>query len=184
MDGQEGASLCVRLVLSALFLLAAAGKLRYPGRFARGLREYRILPHRHVTWAVYVIPALEVLAAALLLGSFPHLIAGLAAFLLLMAFTSAMIWTLIQHNSAKCHCLGVGSDISPILVARNVPLLCCAGFVTLFANDQSSLTALPTSTGFGDLILLGLIVGASIATFVFWGKLNWLLAMSSGGYRV
>lgn len=58
-----------RLILSAIFALAAAGGLEHPKTFMRSVADYQILPSGLVPLAAATIPGVEMLAALVLLAA-------------------------------------------------------------------------------------------------------------------
>jgi uncharacterized membrane protein YphA (DoxX/SURF4 family) len=108
--------LSARFVIGAIFLLAAIDKITAPGAFAEAVRSYQLLPASLSLPFAYVVPWLELLAAAYLLSGFLARIgAGLAGLMLVMflfALGHAMLTGNVHH---ACGCFGQGANANPVL---------------------------------------------------------------------
>jgi uncharacterized membrane protein YphA (DoxX/SURF4 family) len=115
-----------RLVLAAVFAMAAFAKLRALDEFVGVLHNYRILPEFLVRPVAYALPPLEaVIAAALLLGPTRSAAAAAAAALLAL-FALAMAVNLARGRvEIDCGCFAatLRQRISWALVGRNVLLI-------------------------------------------------------------
>jgi uncharacterized membrane protein YphA (DoxX/SURF4 family) len=139
------------LVLAALFVAAAAGKLARPAMTAAGFRALGI-PAPGL--AVRVVPLAE-LVVAVLLGSVPRA-GGLAALALLAAFTAVLVRALRVGIRAPCRCFGGVREVplSGADVLRNA-MLAVLAVAALGAGDPR----VPSAAAFG---LVGAVVGAGI----------------------
>lgn len=121
--------ICVvaRLVLAIVFAHAAATKLRDPGRFAAALAGYRLLPDRLIGPIAWTLPALEALAALLLLAPGAEWAGAGLTLALLAVVTGAVIVNLARgRREIDCGCGGAeGQHLSGGLVARNLVLALC-----------------------------------------------------------
>ena len=131
--------LAARLVLAAVFLWAAWGKIADPEAFALAVYRYRILPAWAVNAFALWLPWIEVLAAlALLLPNRRAAAAGAAlAAGMLAAFTAAYAAALARGLSIACGCFTLRADAAAggwTTLARNAGLflLAAAAFAEAF----------------------------------------------------
>jgi len=116
-----------RLVLSVIFIWAAAGKIVDPQAFARALWNYRLLPEAFVPMVAVALPLFEALAALAILAPPFQKGASMALAGLLAVFTFGLASALIRGLDVDCGCFGEGSShVSPILLVRNVGLMALA----------------------------------------------------------
>jgi hypothetical protein len=117
--------LACQLVLAAVLLAAATGKILRTDEFLAALTSSRI-PRPLVRPVAFLVPALEICLSAALLLSTPRYLpvvmsttAGLIA-----AFTAWMFWVYAQGLRLRCGCFGAGSsDVGPRTIVRNLSLL-------------------------------------------------------------
>jgi uncharacterized membrane protein YphA (DoxX/SURF4 family) len=146
MDGanpsvEEAFVLVVRLFLGGLFLSSALGKLANWRGFVQGTLDYRLLPERAARTFAALLPWLELaLAGALILGVALS-VAGLAASLLLICFTIAVIVNLRRGREVACSCYGIvgTKTIGWGTVARNLLLLLPAALLAGLASSAAEL---------------------------------------------
>ena len=125
-----------RIVLAAVFAVAAAGKLANRSRTSGTLAEFGV-PQSLRTPLTWGLPLAELAIAVTLLPAATAAWAALAAALMLAAFTSAVMRVLARGKEVDCNCFGsLGpSRITGWTAARNLVLLALAG--TLAAVGQS-----------------------------------------------
>ncbi len=135
--------LVIQLVLSAVLLLAGAGKMLRSEEFAAALRLSH-LPAVLVRPLGVVVPVLELgVALALVLTTPRWLPVALgAASALLAAFTAWMGWVWARGLRVRCGCFGVGdAKVGGRSIARNLLLLLLAlGGVGLARRVDSPLS--------------------------------------------
>ena len=143
-----GVSWACRLGVAGLFGLAAWPKIAAPDRFAEAVAAYELLTPWMIGPTAWIVPWLELLAAAALLGPARLRRAGgivLAA--LLVGFTGAIVWALAQGLDVACGCFGEGwfsPRVSGWHVARNVGLLGAIALGLAWAQRRGA-SAMPTS---------------------------------------
>jgi thiol-disulfide isomerase/thioredoxin/uncharacterized membrane protein YphA (DoxX/SURF4 family) len=99
------ALLAIRLVLAAVFLTAAAGKLLdRPG--SRAALEQFGLPARLAAPGALALPVLELAVAASLVGTPTARAGAVGAAVLLLAFVAAIARAMHQGEAPDCHCFG------------------------------------------------------------------------------
>jgi len=111
------------IVLGAAFLVAGASKIASGAAWpeqARGLGAPKIV--------IPVLPWVEIVVGAMLVTQIGLLAAGVAALVLLVAFTGLVGLHLSQGRHPPCACFGSWSakPIGPATIARNVVLIVLA----------------------------------------------------------
>lgn len=110
------------LVVAAIFLIAAAAKLRSPGSTRRAVAAFGLPP-----FVASLLGPVEVMTAAALLF-FPRVGAVLAV-MALVSFTTIVVRSIRRGLSVRCGCFGA-SDDRPVgidTVVRNLLLLVLTG---------------------------------------------------------
>lgn len=95
-----------RLLVAAVFLYAAFGKLAEPERFAESVRAYKLVPTVTSNAVALYIPWVEVIAAGLLVVSVWRREARFVIFALLVVFTFVKVWAEVQGLKIDCGCFG------------------------------------------------------------------------------
>lgn len=173
--------LVARLLLAAVFAVAAVGKLAGRPRTLATLADFGVPEPLRRPLAI-ALPLAELAIAVALLPAATAAWAALAAALLLAVFTAAVTRTLLQGREVDCNCFGsLGpSRISRWTLARNVILLVLAGGVAVAAQGDPGASAVAwlgdlDSTG---LALLGAGVAVAVAALNF--AFSWQLMRQNG----
>jgi uncharacterized membrane protein YphA (DoxX/SURF4 family) len=128
-DRGRALDLAARLILAAVFLLAAYGKLRDPYAFAMSIYAYRLVPPWAATTLAVLMPALEVLASLALVSRVLWRGGALILGTMLLVFVAALFQAILRGIDIECGCFGKGSSpVSFWLIARNYGLLLLALF--------------------------------------------------------
>ena len=145
VDLRVGALGIGQIVLAAVLLLAATGKLLNPAEFTAALRLSRlpaVLAHR-VTAPIVVVEV----ALALLLLQARGIVLTLALALtsaVIAVFTGWMLWMLNRGLAVPCGCFGdQGTTVGPRSIMRNLSLLSLAVMTMEFSRGVSH-TWVPT----------------------------------------
>lgn len=111
------------LALAVILVVAAGAKLARRGDTGRELESLGLIAPEVLAW---LVPVAE-LAVALLLVVVP-VWGGMAAFALLVAFTTVLVRVLRSGRTVSCNCFGALSSrpISPTTLLRNLALLALA----------------------------------------------------------
>ena len=115
-----------RLVLAAVFAMAALSKLRALEEFVGVVHNYRVLPEPWVRAVAYALPPLEAAIALALLIEPAHGFGAVAAGALLVVFSLAMAVNLARGRlEIDCGCFAatLRQRISWSLVGRNLVLI-------------------------------------------------------------
>lgn len=109
------------VAVAVLFAHAAVVKLGDPALFEQHLAAYGV-PHGLLAVATRAVPALEALAAMLLLTPPLRTPGALLAAALLVVYAAAMATNLWRGHALDCGCGGPALPVSWALVARNAAL--------------------------------------------------------------
>jgi Methylamine utilisation protein MauE len=123
----------LQLATAAVFAFAALSKLRAPGRVARSIQEYKILPERAAPFAAVVLFLCELGIAALLFSGYGVRIGLVLAVLTVLAFLVGVLVNLHRGRRIPCGCFGSTDEtlsrrtVARLLVLLTVAVLCLAG---------------------------------------------------------
>lgn len=99
----------LRLILAAIFLVAAPHKILNPADFAVSIESYLILPDPLVNAVALILPWLEIILAVLLACRVWMGAALTLSNLLLMVFLGAILSAHLRGINLDCGCFGTGS---------------------------------------------------------------------------
>lgn len=126
------ALLFARVVLSAAFAVAAVAKLAGLGRFRAALESLGVPAAWRPALAV-AVPLAELAVAVALVPDASAGVAGLAALVMLLAFSAVISRARARGREADCHCFGpLGSErLGRAALARNGVLAVLAALVAI-----------------------------------------------------
>lgn len=170
-----------RLVLAAVFALAACAKLARRAETESTIDAFGAPAALRRPLAI-ALPLVELAIAAALLPAVSAPFAGVAALLLLGAFTFFVGRVLARGEQVDCNCFGsLGpSRISRWTLVRNLVLLVPAAIVAGAGWADAGPSAL---TWVGDLdgtVVVGLLGGAALAVAVLSFAFSWQLMRQNG----
>jgi putative oxidoreductase len=125
LDGRGWLVLMVRLLVGAIFVYAAMGKVGDPAGFARAVHNYRILPLPLLHPFALMLPWVELLTGlALILGRLSRGAVVLCLGMTMM-FTIAVGSALARNLDISCGCFHTdgGASVGLSLLLRDVALL-------------------------------------------------------------
>ncbi|HJQ27520.1 MAG TPA: MauE/DoxX family redox-associated membrane protein [Blastocatellia bacterium] len=163
--------LAVRLLLAAVFVVAAVAKLMDRRGAERALTDIG-LPQATAPLLAWVVPVVELTIAALLLPAMSAWWAGVAALALLAVFTTAIGVNLLRGRAPDCHCFGqlTAGPIDRGTLWRNLALLALAAWLVLSPQSSIRLSAIAwlneLTTGERALVVISTIVVALLAAVV------------------
>jgi uncharacterized membrane protein YphA (DoxX/SURF4 family) len=131
-----------RTGLGAVCLLAGIEKVRAPGDFFEGVRQYGLVPARFAPLVGGALIAAELGLGLLLVTGLVPAFAALGAIVLFGIFAAALAVSLARSNTAPCHCFGASEveKISPVALVRALVLTGVAVAVLVFAlGDTASI---------------------------------------------
>lgn len=152
--------LAIRLILAAVFGIAALSKLRdtqptHAHMLGAGL------PHALAGALAIGLPLVEI-GIAIALISEPFQQAGAwVALLLLIAFSAYIVWQLVRGNRAACNCFGTltHAPLGPALLVRNAALALMAGLLLITPPVHLALSA--------DVVALAALSAGTVA-LAYW----------------
>lgn len=163
--------LAVRLLLAAVFAVAAAAKLTDRRGTEAAITDLG-LPQATAPWLAWLVPVIELVIAGLLLPAAPAWWGGVAALALLAAFTLAIALNLWRGRAPDCHCFGqlTAAPIGRGTLVRNLLLMAAAGLLVASPRQAVSLSATAwftdLTTGERALVVIGTIAAALLAAVV------------------
>jgi len=133
-------TLLVRVYIGGFFLYAAVPKIVEPLAFATSISHYGLMPLWAVNAMALVLPWLELLAGVGLLLGYRTKTSAFVSGILLIAFTAAVAWAVMNGLHIDCGCFGEsgGEEVSWLKVGKNTLML--LGCVLLFLHPRSLLS--------------------------------------------
>ncbi len=135
-----------RMALGTMFIVASIDKIGSPDAFSENVAAYGLIPYSLVNLFSLIVPWLELLCGAFLLGGFlirPS--SGLLTVLLGM-FIVAMISALARELKIDCGCFGKehASPVSWLRVLEDIGLLLLALHSYAFSSAPTPATEKPS----------------------------------------
>jgi uncharacterized membrane protein YphA (DoxX/SURF4 family) len=165
----QAALLAIRLVLSLVFVVAAVGKARDQVGTRRSLESFGV-PRPLAPAVALLLPLVEIAIAVALVPVATAWWAGVAALVLLVAFTAALTIGLLRGVEADCHCFGAVSarPVGPGTIARNLVLVALAAVLVAAGGDTPGPSAVAWigDLDTGERILLGIVAALAVAVAV------------------
>ena len=97
--------LIIRLVLFAVFALAAVGKFLDLRGAEKAVKDFGTPEEFAKTFAI-ALPFAEIVFAFCFLFVSTSWVGAIGGLILLLSFTGGMIWQMAQGNAPDCHCFG------------------------------------------------------------------------------
>lgn len=118
--------LAFRLILGALFIWAAVGKLPDMAAFAQDVANYRLVPAVLVPFVAAAVVGIELLAGIALVTGWMARAAAIVLAGLLGVFTVFLAQALLRGIDLRCGCFGGDEPATWWTVARDVAMLAAA----------------------------------------------------------
>ncbi|WKZ78585.1 MAG: MauE/DoxX family redox-associated membrane protein [Candidatus Kapaibacterium sp.] len=130
----------VRVFIGGFFLYAAVPKIADPLAFATSISHYHLLPNWAVNGTALILPWLELLTGTALLLGFKTRTSAALCGAMLVVFTIAVAYAVIQGLQIDCGCFGDqgGEEVSWLKVAKNTAMI--AGCVLLLLKPVTFLS--------------------------------------------
>jgi peroxiredoxin/uncharacterized membrane protein YphA (DoxX/SURF4 family) len=163
--------LAVRILLAAIFAVAAVAKLMDRRGAERAITAIG-LPRAVAPLLAQIVPVAEITVAAMLLPAVTAWWGGVAALVLLAAFTAAITVNLLRGRAPDCHCFGqlTAKPIGRGTLARNLLLMAAAALLLLSPSQAVSLSAIAwvaeLTAGERALLSVGILASALLAAVV------------------
>jgi uncharacterized membrane protein YphA (DoxX/SURF4 family) len=137
-----------RIILAAIFLVAAYAKLRpqIPDTpwsvasvktslsfFAMSVNSFQLLTDRQVSFVAHTLPFAELILGLWLLSGWQLRFSAGAASVLLAGFLGVMVRTYMQGLEINCGCFGPGERLGPWSLVRDASMLAFSLAVTVVA---------------------------------------------------
>lgn len=126
--------LVVQFAVGLVFLLSVSSKLMNPREFARGVKEYQILPAYLTSSVALLLIPLEAFLAVSHLTGWLLKFAVPAGLLTLASFATAVSVNLRRGRALRCYCFDSGETISVLTLVRLILLV--AGEVLLLTDPS------------------------------------------------
>lgn len=138
-------ALCFRLLVAAVFVTYACGKLRRPSQFAAVIRSHRLIPNALSGATAWGLTLLELVLGILFLFNVFPLIVGIAIGALLILFNAVLLRARLtpRLNVTGCGCSGTSNRKATLEKAffRNLVLLCVVVAVVVTVGLRSTLSS-------------------------------------------
>lgn len=127
-----------RVLLSALFLWAAVGKIIDPQEFSTAIANYQLLPAAVVPPLAVGLPVFEVILSLTLLWPPLHRGSALLTGLMLWMFAGAMLQAQMRGIDLDCGCFGTDTPVAvgADTILRNLALGSLALWIALRKGSQ------------------------------------------------
>lgn len=152
---------CFAALLAAVFVVAAAAKVRTPRATATTFRRLGV-PAANVTSRA--VPVVELVVATVLLAA-PRG-GAIAALVLVAAFTVVLARAVARGVDVSCGCFGAASSapVTSVTLLRNALLVVAATCAALFAPGAPAVPSLAAAVLASTTALLGAVVVAAADT--------------------
>jgi uncharacterized membrane protein YphA (DoxX/SURF4 family) len=130
-----------RLVLGCVFIYASIDKLAFPREFANLVTSYGILPEIFATYFAYVLPWVELVLGAFLMGGIFIRITSKISLSVLLVFLVAIGIQALKGQIRDCGCFGETSFLATsnigIMIFRDLAFIALALFVVMTNRTKS-----------------------------------------------
>jgi uncharacterized membrane protein YphA (DoxX/SURF4 family) len=123
-----------RVLFGAIFLAASLDKIAQPAAFARVVYNYQLLPDTTINLVAILLPWVEAILGLLILGGLWLPGALSVANLLLIAFSSTLLYNLMRGLDVHCGCFSASTTShGPVwtYVLRDMAFLSLGGYLFL-----------------------------------------------------
>ncbi|MHB1006556.1 MAG: MauE/DoxX family redox-associated membrane protein [Chloroflexota bacterium] len=191
---QPSVVLIARLIIGAVFIISAAGKLTHPDAFVRAVASYEVLPEALLGPFGAAFPWLELAMGVLLLVGLFTRLAAVGAAGLMAIFLALMGTAFLQGKSIDCGCfVGVIQEtVGPATLIRDTLLLLILAPVVMARHHILSLDAHYRNFGASPVRNVTLALAAVVVTLGVGAAISWAWAspspssqtLSAGGWRL
>jgi uncharacterized membrane protein YphA (DoxX/SURF4 family) len=125
----------IRIILGIIFISAGVEKISDPETFAISISNYRLLPVVALNFFAITLPWIELVTGVLILFGIAVKENSSIIFLMLLAFTIAIVISLFRGLSIDCGCFGKGSQIGLLKLGENILMLVVSLLLIVFGSD-------------------------------------------------
>lgn len=163
--------LIVRLVLFAVFALAAVGKFLDLKGAEKAVRDFGTPEEFAKTFAI-ALPFAEIVFAFCFLFVSTSWVGAIGGLILLLSFTGGMLWQMAQGNAPDCHCFGQihSEPISRKTLVRNIIFSLLALFLISQGRDSQGYDLTASSSNTMQLILIFGVLALVVAALFYLKK--------------
>jgi len=167
--------LFVRLILAAIFALAAIGKFLDLKGSEKAVKDFGVPEELAKPFSI-ALPIAEIIIAVLLLPVTTAWIGAIGAFFLLLTFIGGMIWQMAKGNAPDCHCFGQihSEPVSAKSLIRNAVFAFLAFILVLQGSENQGASIFDVSNNNSEGNVMSLILGLAtvglLAATVFYLK--------------
>ncbi len=165
--------LIVRLLLVAVFGVAGIAKLFDPAGSEKAFGDFG-LPKFLARPMVYILPALELAIAGMLLFVTTSWFGAVGASGLFVIFTAGMLYQMAKGNAPDCHCFGQihSEPVGVTSVLRNVAFLILAGFLVIQGQNAQGLSLINSNQDIMQFVIGIAVVMLLLAAVLFLKKIS------------
>lgn len=169
------------LALAGLFVVSGLSKLRDRTGTRRAVGEFGC-PDLLTGPVALVLPFAELATGVALVPNASARWGAVAAMVLLVVFTAAIVFSLARGRRPDCHCFGRlrSAPASPAAVVRNIAFAAIAGFVVWQGGDLRSDPVLWTHELNGANLAMVIVAIVCLVLFVFGGWFMFQLLKQHG----
>ena len=163
--------LLIRLVLFAVFALAAIGKFLDLKGAEKAVKDFGTPEEFAKTFAIG-LPFAEIVFAFCFLFVSTAWVGALGGLILLLSFTGGMVWQMAQGNAPDCHCFGQihSEPVSRKTVIRNIIFSLLALFLVAQGRDDQGLSLADGASDTMQLLLIFLVLALTAAALFYLKK--------------
>ena len=163
--------LIIRLVLFAVFALAAVGKFLDLKGSEKAVKDFGTPEEFAKTFAI-ALPFAEIVFAFCFLFVSASWVGAIGGLILLLSFTSGMIWQMARGNAPDCHCFGQihSEPVSWKMLVRNIIFSLLALFLIARGRNNQGLSLSDSNSDAMQLILSFLVLTLVVAALFYLKK--------------
>src|SRR5688500_5829020 len=113
-------ALAVRVFLGGFYVVAGAGEVGDPGKFAEAVANYRLLPHELIHLVAITLPWIEIVAGLFLIAGMWFKASVWLINAMTVMFIAAIASAVARGLSIECGCFGTvgGREVGLIAIAE------------------------------------------------------------------
>lgn len=163
--------LIIRLVLFAVFALAAVGKFLDLKGSEKAVKDFGTPEEFAKTFAI-ALPFAEIVFAFCFLFVSASWVGAIGGLILLLSFTGGMIWQMARGNAPDCHCFGQihSEPVSWKMLVRNIIFSLLALFLIAQGRNDQGLSLSDSNSDAMQLILSFLVLTLVVAALFYLKK--------------